>query len=110
MSRVSSYPLIVPCSELFFSSDAPFNVILKADSSEFLKNQPLTLKCSAEANPAPFQYKWHKDGQIISGETGSQISFLSLDYDNSGTYDCIVNNSVGEAQSNGFVIAVNGMF
>ena len=75
-----------------------------------MKEQSLILNCSAKANPKPSQYKWYKDGQIITGETGSQISFSSLDYDNSGKYNCTAINSIGEAQSSGFVIVVRGMF
>ncbi|XP_065834706.1 uncharacterized protein [Oscarella lobularis] len=87
---------------------APFNVRVQANSSWFVKEQSLILNCSAKANPKPSQYKWYKDGQIITGETGSQISFSSLDYDNSGKYNCTAINSIGEAQSSGFVIVVRG--
>ena len=84
----------------------------------FVKGQSLTLNCSAEANPKPSEYKWHKDGQIVTGETeagpqslaGSQLLFSSLDYEKNGTYNCTAINSVGETQSSSFVIVVDGTF
>ena len=110
--------MLVLCQGCFFSSDAPFNVKIEADSGVFVKGQSLTLNCRAEANPKPSEYKWHKDGQIVTGETeagpqslaGSQLLFSSLDYEKNGTYNCTAINSVGEAQSSSFVIVVDGTF
>ena len=111
MSRVSSFiRYIHTLSQLRCFSDAPFNVRVKANSGLFVKEQPLTLNCSAEANPEPSQYKWYKDGQIMTGKTSQRLSFQNLDYDNNGTYKCTAMNSIGETQSSSFVIVVDGTF
>ena len=79
-----------------------------------MKEQPLILNCSAEANPKPSQYKWYKDGQneMIAGATAatSHLFFAKLDYTDSGIYNCTAENSVGESQSSGFEIVVDGAF
>ena len=79
-----------------------------------MKNQALALNCSAEANPEPSEYKWYKDGQhkMIAGATAatSHLLFAKLNYTDSGIYNCTAKNSVGESQSSGFEIVVDGAF
>ncbi|XP_065834681.1 receptor-type tyrosine-protein phosphatase S-like isoform X3 [Oscarella lobularis] len=91
---------------------APFNVRVQANSSSFVKNQALALNCSAEANPEPSEYKWYKDGhnKMIAGATAatSHLLFAKLNYIDSGIYNCTAKNSVGESQSSGFEIVVDG--
>ena len=85
--------------------DAPYDVKVTADPMEFVKGQPLVLRCSAEANPPP-QYSWKKNGAQL--QSNPRIIFSSLEYSDSGTYECMVKNSLGSV-SKKFVVIVDGM-
>ena len=89
---------------LSFLSDAPFNVTVKANTSTFVLKQPIALDCSAVAEPARLDYKWHRDGKLIENEKDSQLLIQSFDIADVGIYTCTANNSRGATQSNDFEI------
>ncbi|XP_054713408.1 hemicentin-1-like [Uloborus diversus] len=61
-------------------------------------NGDATLTCSVSANPPARSVRWLKSGHLLSHTPNHSI--LSVKPDDSGTYTCIAENKIGEAQIN----------
>ncbi len=55
----------------------------------------------------PLTYQWRKDGTAIPGATGSTYPFVSAQFSDSGSYDVLVSNAAGSAQSNAATVTVS---
>ncbi|MFO0830285.1 MAG: immunoglobulin domain-containing protein [Phycisphaerales bacterium] len=55
----------------------------------------------------PFTYQWRKNTSSISGATSSTYSIASTTTADTGSYDCVVTNSCGNATSNPATLTVN---
>ena len=51
-----------------------------------------------------FTYQWRHNGTIISGETGDTLVITNVMESNSGEYECIVDNQLGDTNSSNVVI------
>ena len=53
-----------------------------------------------------FTYQWRHNGTIISGETGDTLVITNVMESNSGEYECIVDNQLGDTDSSDVVILI----
>ena len=51
-----------------------------------------------------FTYQWRHNGTIISGETGDTLMITNVMVNNSGNYDCIVTNQLGDTDTSNVVV------
>jgi len=51
-----------------------------------------------------FTYQWRHNGTIISGETGDTLVITNVMESNSGEYECIVNNRLGDTNTSNVVV------
>ena len=51
-----------------------------------------------------FTYQWRHNGTIIIGETGDTLVITNVMESNSGEYECIVDNQLGDTNSSNVVI------
>lgn len=70
-----------------------------------VSTQNVTLSVTATGTPTP-TYQWQKDGVAISGATGATLTLSALQVSASGSYRCVVTNSVGSVNSNPCVLTV----
>ena len=55
------------------------------------------LKCSASGyQEDKFMYQWKQNGSNINGATNNTLIISSVNYINSGTYECTVTNHWGD--------------
>ena len=53
-----------------------------------------------------FTYQWRHNGTIISGETGDTLVITNVTESNSGNYDCIVDNQLGDTNTSAVVVLI----
>ena len=51
-----------------------------------------------------FTYQWRHNRTIISGETGDTLVITNVMESNSGEYECIVDNSLGDNDTSNVVV------
>ena len=51
-----------------------------------------------------FTYQWRHNGTIISGETGNTLVITNVMESNSGEYECIVDNQIGDTNTSNVVV------
>ena len=51
-----------------------------------------------------FTYQWRHNGTIISGETGDTLVITNVMESNSGEYECIVDNHLGDTDTSDVVV------
>lgn len=57
-------------------------------------------------NPTPSSYQWRKDGNNISGSTGSSYALFNVQFGDAGNYSVFVNNAVGGITSSNALLQV----
>ena len=62
---------------------------------------------SVTAGPAPLAYQWRKNGNPLSGATGSTYAITSVSSADAGSYSVVVSNSAGTATSTSATLTVN---
>ena len=55
----------------------------------------------------PLSYQWRKDGQILSGEDGTDLTLSNVTEQDEGDYDVVVVNVLGQAVSAAATLTVN---
>ncbi|XP_067657107.1 transmembrane and immunoglobulin domain-containing protein 1-like [Haliotis asinina] len=71
------------------------------DKLEVEEGKPLTVRCSADCNPACTVTWWDTSTQmVITGYVGAVLSMPTVDVSVSGQYTCLGNNSHGSASRN----------
>ena len=53
-----------------------------------------------------FTYQWRHNGTIINGDTGDTLVITNVMESNSGEYECIVDNQLGDTDSSDVVILI----
>ncbi|XP_059377929.1 pro-neuregulin-2, membrane-bound isoform-like isoform X1 [Carassius carassius] len=81
------------------------------DSQWLLEGKKLTLKCEAVGNPSP-SFNWYKDGsqlhkrkdvKIKSNKKNSKLHISRVRLVDSGSYTCVVENSLGRENTTSYV-------
>ncbi|XP_072047232.1 fibroblast growth factor receptor-like [Amphiura filiformis] len=57
-------------------------------------NEPITLTCSADGNPLPYEFTWYQDGSPVYGEYASSLTYLNAQRENAGLYRCVAGNGL----------------
>lgn len=81
-------------------TDQPINVTVDA-------TQSAELAIEADGT-APLSYQWFKDGAAVADATSATLSIPTTTTLDTGTYWCVVSNSVSAVASNAVVLTVNG--
>ncbi|GAB1291908.1 B-cell receptor CD22 [Apodemus speciosus] len=73
-------------------------VLKVSPTSEIRAGQHVLLQCGfSGSHPAEVRFFWKKNGSLV--QEGRDLSFSSISPEDSGNYNCMVNNSVGETSS-----------
>src|SRR5688572_21402710 len=80
------------------SGDGPPSVSVVAPAIDAVIGKSLTLSANADG-AHPLRYCWRKDGQILAGETGSQLRINSVLPSTAGAYIVEVANDHGTTTS-----------
>lgn len=67
------------------------------DGTSYSVPKGTTIDLSVTVSGDNNTYQWRRNGSNISGATNSSYSVVDIDYNNMGTYDVLVNNSVATA-------------
>lgn len=80
-------------------SDAPKDVSIQiSPHTEVRSGEQVLLQCEfSSSRPADVHYLWKKDGNLL--EKRKTLTFDSISPEDSGTYHCLVNNSIGQTSS-----------
>uniref|UniRef100_A0AAQ6IU74 Ig-like domain-containing protein n=2 Tax=Anabas testudineus TaxID=64144 RepID=A0AAQ6IU74_ANATE len=70
--------------------------VLKSYQGDIMKDSPVSLNCSSDANPAS-EYSWYKNEILINKEP--QLVFSSIQSSDSGEYYCVAENDLGRSTS-----------
>lgn len=74
-------------------------------ASEIRAGQRVHLQCNfSGSNPAEVRFFWKKNGSLV--QEGRDLHFSSISPEDSGNYNCMVNNSVGETSSQAWNLQV----
>jgi len=76
----------------------PTDVRIDLNDTEIEEGDNVSFTVNATGDE--LQYQWFKDGQPLDGETGSTLTILDAQLDNSGNYSCEVSNESGSVISN----------
>ncbi|XP_037057948.1 B-cell receptor CD22 isoform X6 [Peromyscus leucopus] len=80
-------------------------VLKVSPSSEIHAGQHVILQCSfSGSHPPEVRIVWRKNGSLV--QEGKELSFSSISPEDSGKYNCIVNNSIGETPSKAWDLQV----
>ncbi|XP_075841234.1 B-cell receptor CD22 isoform X2 [Microtus pennsylvanicus] len=71
---------------------------VRPQSSEIRAGEPVLLRCEfLSSHPAEVRFFWKKNGNLV--QEGRNLSFSPISPEDSGNYNCLVNNSIGETPS-----------
>lgn len=74
-------------------------------ASEIRAGQSVLLRCGfSGSNPEEVRFFWKKNGSLV--QEGRDLSFSSISPEDSGDYNCLVSNSVGETASQAWSLRV----
>lgn len=90
----------IPCANLTraASGDSPPSVSVVAPAIDAVIGKSLTLSVNADG-AHPLGYCWRKDGQILAGQTGSQLKINNVLPSTAGAYTVEVANDHGTTTS-----------
>ena len=100
--------ILNPCC---FHLGPPSNTQLQTNNVNpvVLGNGQITLLCAADAYPSP-QYSFYKgDKRLITSSIG-EFEITKAKFSDEGSYKCIVNNNLGQDESDVIVLKVYGKF
>ncbi len=84
--------------------DPPEDVTITKSTESPLQeneNESITLQCSGDGNPLPYEFTWYQDETPIDGESSSTLTYHNVLRENAGFYTCVAGNglsSTGESQ------------
>ena len=101
MKTCSVYYAVLP----FFYPDPPAYALLPNRPTTVLEGEDLTYSFGLEAKPAPTNFTWSRDGQVISSggriaTSVSTISITSTTRSDSGVYEVVSYNKAGRGAGN----------
>lgn len=80
-------------------------VLKVSPASEIHAGQRVLLQCDfSGSHPAEVRFFWKKNGSLV--QEGRDLSFSSISPEDSGNYNCMVNNSIGETLSQAWSLQV----
>ncbi|XP_052022029.1 B-cell receptor CD22 isoform X2 [Apodemus sylvaticus] len=80
-------------------------VLKVSPTSEIHAGQRVLLQCVfSGSHPAEVRFFWKKNGSLV--QEGRDLSFSSISPEDSGNYNCVVNNSIGETSSQAWSLRV----
>ncbi len=94
-SEVTSETISVTVDENIIISEQPA-------ASTICVGNPLNLSVSATATGGDVSYQWRKDGENITGATGSTFSIESAQLSDGGNYDVMISGPEGYACDEGY--------
>jgi hypothetical protein len=102
----SSGPAVAPPSPEMPKTTAPAPTPTGRGAIEYVDlGKKVTFAASADGSP-PLRFEWRRNGRAIPGETAAQIIIKAARESDAGTYDCIVQNSAGQAVSEPVTLVV----
>uniref|UniRef100_UPI00358E0884 cell adhesion molecule 2-like n=1 Tax=Myxine glutinosa TaxID=7769 RepID=UPI00358E0884 len=90
----------------------PPHVFVSASSSRPREGQRLELKCGVQSNPQPSSIHWFRQGANLPENaviSDRHLFFVSLNETDNGTYTCVAENSLGQAQSDYILVVYDEM-
>lgn len=91
-----------PCSP-----DAPkdVKVLLISPGSEICSGDKVHLQCHfSSSRPTDVHFFWKKNGILL--QEGRELRFDAISPEDAGSYNCLVNNSVGQSTSEAWMLQV----
>ncbi|XP_072048954.1 uncharacterized protein [Amphiura filiformis] len=74
---------------------SPRNVFInQSPPNPVVENTPVTLRCTADANPVPDHFVWLK-GEAEVGNDGNVLQFANINRNDEGQYKCKATNGIG---------------
>ncbi|KAB1274251.1 B-cell receptor CD22 [Camelus dromedarius] len=85
---------------------APKDVrVLISPRTEIYSGHRVLLQCDfSSSRPADIHFFWKKNGVFL--EEGKDLSFDSISPEDAGSYNCLVNNSIGQTESKAWAVQV----
>ena len=80
-------------------------VVTSSQSVEVTYNVTFTTMVTGVGSNS-FTYQWRHNGTIISGETGDTLMITNVMESNSGNYECIVDNQIGDTNRSDVVMLI----
>ncbi|KAM7059628.1 B-cell receptor CD22 isoform 2-T2 [Molossus nigricans] len=80
-------------------------ILLFSPHSEIQSGHSVLLQCNfSSSHPMDVRFFWKKNGTFL--KEGRKLSFDSISPEDAGTYNCLVNNSIGQSTSEARVLQV----
>ncbi|XP_036130516.1 B-cell receptor CD22 isoform X3 [Molossus molossus] len=80
-------------------------ILLFSPHSEIQSGHSVLLQCNfSSSHPMDVRFFWKKNGTFL--KEGRKLSFDSISPEDAGTYNCLVNNSIGQSMSEARVLQV----
>jgi hypothetical protein len=98
VSNASGSAVSAPAVVVVNVPDVAPQIVTRPASLQVFAGQPATLSVTASGTP-PLTYQWRRDGIVIPGATNSSLNFPAARLSDTGFYEVIVSNSVGQATS-----------
>lgn len=70
-----------------------FSVVLSVGDTSVLEGANLTIGSRVEGRSGDFTYVWRRNGVVISGEDGSQLTITDMSADDIGEYELTVTSA-----------------
>lgn len=83
----------------------PTETQLSSSVEPVLEGTPLLITCTARANPSA-EYKFYRDGQLVSSSSTGVLTFVSLKNEDQGTYRCVPYNQLGEGPGASLTVTI----
>uniref|UniRef100_A0A8C8VGK3 B-cell receptor CD22 n=1 Tax=Pelusios castaneus TaxID=367368 RepID=A0A8C8VGK3_9SAUR len=91
----------------FYSPDAPKDAHVELVPDSWIEEgTTVVLRCSCRAQPSASSYTWYRNGQRMQAQTQEELRFNEIHPDQSGSYQCEPQNSIGESESPAVMIDV----
>ncbi len=87
--------------------NAPLQITAQPLSQIVNEGQGVMLRVNAQSGDGNLRYQWYRDGQIITGATGSTLSIASATLSDTGTYYVSISDVDEQLQSNTALLTVN---
>ena len=71
----------------------------KSVDGPIVEGSNLILTCESGGNPAPQQFRWFQDENLLPGESSEQLMFTPIVKEQAGYYICEATNAVGSRLS-----------
>ena len=85
MVNRNTHTLRITIINIFVVSD--FSVVLNVGDTSVSEGSSITIEGSATGGPSIETYQWRRNGMIISGENGSQLTITDMSASDIGEYE-----------------------